>query len=59
VVGSLPSRAGDVGSISGGETEPPQAMGQLSFCIATTEPRPQLVSLRATRKTLNSQKKII
>ena len=32
------SNAGDVGSISDWETKTPHATGQLSLCVATTEP---------------------
>ena len=59
MVGSLPSSKGDAGLISHGKTKKPQAMGQLSLCIATPELRPQLVSLHATVKTQNSQKKFL
>ena len=38
VVKNPPSNAGDVGSISGWGTKIPRATGQLSRCMATTEP---------------------
>ena len=39
LVENSPSSAGDVGSIPGQGTKVPHPMGQLSQCIATTEPR--------------------
>ena len=38
VVKNPPCNAGDVGSISAWGTKIPHAMGQLSRCVATTEP---------------------
>ena len=39
VVKNLPSNAGDEGLIPGGGTKSPQATGQLSLQVTTTEPR--------------------
>ena len=39
VVKNLPSNAGDMGSIPGGGTKIPHAVGQLSPWAATTEPQ--------------------
>ena len=39
VVKNLPSNAGDKGLIPGGGTKSPQATGQLSLQVTTTEPR--------------------
>ena len=52
MVKNPPSNAGDVGSMPGGGTKIPHAVGQLSPCATTTEPHATTrESLRATTKS--------
>ena len=50
MVGSLPSSAGDVGSIPGRGTRIPRAAGQLSPCAATKTQRSQIIKLKKKKK---------
>jgi len=46
LVENSPSSARDMGSIPGQETKIPHLVGQLSQCIATTEPRSPHATIR-------------